>query len=108
MKLHVSGKYAIRYVHATPQSSTGLVRFDLRLFDQKVNKVTARFKVTNHISAWAWKESAETGRTVLCGSHPEGVVAGEQLQLFSAFVLYALDGNGTPASRVNLPTAKPA
>ena len=48
VKLHVSGKYAIRYVHATPQSSTGLVRFDLRLFDQKVNKVTARFKVTNH------------------------------------------------------------
>ena len=47
VKLHVSGKYAIRYVHATPQASTGQVRFDLRLFDQKVNKVTARFKVTN-------------------------------------------------------------
>ena len=44
VKLHVSGKYAIRYVHATPQSSTGLVRFDLRLFDQKVNKVTAQEK----------------------------------------------------------------
>lgn len=57
VKLHVSGKYAIRYVHATPQSSTGLVRFDLRLFDQKVNKVTARFKVTNHqTGAVVWEQ----------------------------------------------------
>ena len=55
VRLHVSGKYAICYVHATPQVSgwhgaypySGQVRFDLRLYDEKVNKVTARFKVTN-------------------------------------------------------------
>lgn len=47
VRLHVSGKYAIRYVHVTPQASTGVIRFNLRLFDQNVNKVTARFKVTN-------------------------------------------------------------
>ena len=73
-----------------------LLRYDYDAAKDQKREDEGRFKVTNHISAWAWKASPEAGRTVLCGSHPEGVVAGEQLQLFSAFVLYAMDGNGTP------------
>ena len=46
VRLHVSGKHSIRYVHATPNKD-GQVRFELRLWNGSTNKVTARFKVTN-------------------------------------------------------------
>ena len=46
VKMHVSGKHTIRYVHATP-SKDGKVRFDIRLWDERTNKMTARLKVTN-------------------------------------------------------------
>lgn len=61
-----------------------------------------RFAVTGKISAWAWKENDFTGRIVDCGSHPEGVVFGERLQLFSSFILYAMDGNGKPVVKGEL------
>ena len=41
VKMHVSGKHTIRYVHATP-SKDGKVRFDIRLWDERTNKMTAR------------------------------------------------------------------
>ena len=44
--LHVSGKHTIRYVHATP-AKDGRVRFDIRLWNERTNKMTARLKVTN-------------------------------------------------------------
>ncbi|MBR5056731.1 MAG: hypothetical protein IKX03_06000 [Bacteroidales bacterium] len=59
-------------------------------------------KMHNQISAWAWKENAATGRVVLCGSHPEGVTSGERLHLFSAFLKYAMDGNGAPKLKATL------
>ena len=46
VRLHVSGKHTLRYVHATP-GKDGQVRFDIRLWDSSTNKVTARLKVTN-------------------------------------------------------------
>ena len=57
---------------------------------------TLRLKKSIHdkVSAWAWKESGETGRVVAIGSHPERQVFGERLELMSALVRYALDGNG--------------
>ena len=46
VRLHVSGKNTLRYVHATPNKD-GQVRFDLCLWNGSTNKVTARIKVTN-------------------------------------------------------------
>lgn len=46
VKLHVSGKHTIRYVHATP-AKDGRVRFDIRLWNERTNKITARLKITN-------------------------------------------------------------
>ena len=58
---------------------------------------TLKLKKSIHqkVSAWAWKESAETGRVVVIGSHPERMVEGDRLELMSAMIRYALDGNGT-------------
>ena len=47
-------------------------------------------------AVWAWKENEATGRVICCGPHPEGKVTGKQLEMFSAMVLYAIEGNGQP------------
>ena len=52
VRLHVSGKQTLRYVHATP-STDGSVRFDIRLWNEKDNKLSGRLMVKNR----------QTGRT---------------------------------------------
>ena len=57
---------------------------------------------------WAHKESAETGRVVLCGSHPEGArIEADNLGLMAAMVRYALAGNGTPQLKAVLSPGEP-
>ena len=56
---------------------------------------------------WAWKKSAETGRVVLCGSHPEGAPDAENLALMTAMVRYALAGNGEPQVKAALQAGEP-
>jgi len=53
-------------------------------------------KITGEPSIWAYKADENSGRVVLCGSHPEGVTDGERLELMSAMLLYAIEGNGKP------------
>lgn len=48
------------------------------------------------VSMIAYKKDKTTGRAVLCGSHPEGVKSGKNLQLMETMVTYALDGIGDP------------
>jgi glutamine amidotransferase-like uncharacterized protein len=50
--------------------------------------------IHDKVSAWAWKESAQTGRVVVIGSHPERMVEGDRLELMAALLRYAMDGNG--------------
>lgn len=58
VRLHVSGKHTIRYVHATPNKD-GQVRFDLCLWNGNTNKITARIKVTNRqTKAVVWERQA--------------------------------------------------
>lgn len=42
----------------------------------------------------AYKKDANTGRLVLCGSHPEEIVDGERRDLCAAMIKYAIDGRG--------------
>ena len=44
---------------------------------------------------WAYKESFQSGRVVLAGSHPEIVLDGERRDLAAAMMLYAIDGIGS-------------
>ena len=59
-------------------------------------KNTEKVKIDGRVAVWAYKESEQSGRVILCGSHPEGVVQGERLEFMSAMVLYAMDGNPAP------------
>jgi len=52
VRLHVSGKQTLRYVHVTPAMS-GAVRFDIRLWNEKDNRLSGRLIVKNR----------QTGRT---------------------------------------------
>lgn len=56
---------------------------------------------------WAYKDNDLTGRVVACGSHPEEMVRGERLDLMSAMILYAMDGNGNIRLKAELENGKP-
>lgn len=45
-------------------------------------------------SIWAFKESTQSGRIVMGGSHPEKETEGERRDLTAAMMLYAMDGGG--------------
>ncbi|MBR3065998.1 MAG: hypothetical protein IKG90_10210 [Bacteroidales bacterium] len=84
---HNGGDYA--YMDAdVPAGTEILLRFD-------GDTLKLKKSIHNTVSAWAWKENAQTGRVVAIGSHPERQVFGERLELMSALIRYALDGNGT-------------
>ncbi|MBR2962368.1 MAG: hypothetical protein IKC42_05030 [Alistipes sp.] len=67
-----------------------------------VFKNNGKVKIDGKISSWAYKPSAESGRVVLCGSHPEAVGQGERLEYMSAMMLYAMDGNAKPTVKGDL------
>ena len=48
------------------------------------------------VNAWAYKASEQSGRLVVTGSHPERMITGERLEMYTAMLRYALDGNGAP------------
>ena len=49
VRLHVSGQQTLRYVHVTP-SLNGKARFDIRLWEDRVNKIKGRLTVRNRQS----------------------------------------------------------
>ena len=49
-----------------------------------------------HVSTWAYKEDANSGRLAVCGSHPEDIESGEQRDLQAALLQYAMAGKGSP------------
>ncbi len=55
-----------------------------------------------HVSAWAYKDTAESGRLCPCGSHPESITSGERREMMASFLLYAMDGNGDPTVKAAL------
>jgi glutamine amidotransferase-like uncharacterized protein len=57
---------------------------------------TDKVQIDGKLAVWAYKANEQSGRVVLCGSHPEGVSEGEQLEFMSAMMLYAMDGNPAP------------
>jgi len=49
-----------------------------------------------NVSAWAYKDDANSGRLCPCGSHPEAITGGEQRDYQAALIAYAMDGQGSP------------
>jgi glutamine amidotransferase-like uncharacterized protein len=54
---------------------------------------TKKVQIDDRIAVWAYKPTEQSGRVVMCGSHPESVSEGERLEFMSAMLLYAMDGN---------------
>lgn len=75
-------------------------KYDQAKEQERIEK--GRFAVTGKIAVWAYKPSEFSGRIVNCGSHPEGVINGERLQLFASFIQYAMAGNGCPVVKGEL------
>ncbi|MFA5713136.1 MAG: BPL-N domain-containing protein [Bacteroidales bacterium] len=88
---HNGGGYAYTET-GFPKGTEILTRYD---YNHKTGK-NKDILIHQQISSWAYKASKESGRVVVTGSHPEGVTSGERLDMMSALVQYALDGNGTP------------
>lgn len=92
---HNGGVYADTEVE-WPEETEVLARFDC-------SNLKPNHKATGQPVIWAYKTHTEMGRLVVCGSHPEIETGGERLQLMSAMMQYALDGNGVPRVKGTLP-----
>ena len=55
-----------------------------------------------NVSAWAYKEDANSGRLCPIGSHPESITSGERRDLMAALLQYAMDGQGDPTVKATL------
>ena len=57
---------------------------------------TEKVQIDGKISVWGYKANEQSGRVVMCGSHPESIGEGERAKFMSAMMLYAMDGNPAP------------
>jgi Uncharacterized conserved protein len=87
---HNGGCYA-DYSRTMPEETEVLLRYDYDTIP-----ANSKIKIHNEVSAWAYKKDNNSGRIVAIGSHPEGVVYGERLDLMSAMIRYAMEGNANP------------
>ena len=86
---HNGGGYALgEEVGALPEKTEVLARY--------VFKDNSKVQIDNKPAIWAYKGGENSGRAVLIGSHPEAIKRGERLELMSAALLYAMDGNAKP------------
>ncbi|MDD2595087.1 MAG: BPL-N domain-containing protein [Bacteroidales bacterium] len=83
-----------------PKGTEILLRYD-------ADTIKLKTSIHKKISAWACKVDDRQGRVISIGSHPEGVESGERLELMSAMVKYAMDGNGSPVVKGNLVNGEP-
>ena len=86
---HNGGGYALgEEAGALPEKTEVLARY--------VFKNNSNVQIDNKPAIWAYKGGENSGRAVLIGSHPEAIKRGERLELMSAALLYAMDGNAKP------------
>ncbi len=81
-----------------PEGTEPIMRY---IYDTVGTDVKAR-QMHDQVCTWAYKKNNKTGRLVVTGSHPEGVVVGERLDMMAAMMLYAMEGNGLPEVKAEL------
>ena len=79
---HNKGGYAREDIDFPPETEV-LLRYDLPVWNMH-----------EKVSCWAYKKFNNNGRIVIIGSHPESSISGECLDLMTAILLYAIDGQG--------------
>lgn len=86
---HNGGGYALGDLQGNlPEKTEVLARY---IFNNR-----GKIQIDNQPAIWAYKGGENSGRAVLIGSHPETARRGERLELMSAALLYAMDGNAKP------------
>lgn len=92
---HNGGGYALEEPSTPlPDGTEVLTRY---VFENK-----EKVQINNQISAWAYKPNSQSGRTILIGSHPEGVQKGERRDYMAAMILYAMEANPQPKLKAEL------
>jgi len=79
---HNDGGYAREEIDYPPETEV-LLRYDYPVWNMH-----------KKVSCWAYKKYDHNGRIVVIGSHPESATSGECLDLMTAILLYAIDGQG--------------
>ena len=88
---HNGGGFAVTNVD-WPEGTEVLARYDISgRTDLKPSR-----DIQMQPAIWAWKEDDQSGRVILCGSHPEFVKDGERRDLEQSLFQYAMEGNGQP------------
>lgn len=85
-----------------PEGTEPLMKY---IYDTVATDVKAR-QMHDQVSAWAYKKDENSGRIVVTGSHPEGVVVGERLEMMAAMMQYAMEGNSGPKVKGELEPGK--
>lgn len=93
---HNGGCYL--YTPDAPAGTETLMSFEADTITKEVLPIS----IHNTVNCWAYKASDKSGRLVVTGSHPERMISGERLQMFSALLRYAMDGNGAPQIKGDL------
>ncbi len=95
---HNNGSYpSLNPLDTVPAGTEVLLRFQYDTIP-----ATSKVVIHNEASCWAYKKSDLAGRVIMMSSHPEGVSTGERLNLTSALLKYAADGNGTVVAKGEL------
>ena len=94
---HLNGPYAaLDPQDAPPAGTLPLLRVDY----DTIPPVGP--SIDNKATCWAYKAEDASGTVILMSSHPEDITTGERLHLMSAFLQYAMDGNGSVAIKGEL------
>ena len=97
---HNGGGYALGDLQGNlPAKTEVLARY---LFND-----TEKVQIDGKPAIWAYKDSDNSGRVVLIGSHPERAKRGERRDLMAATLLYAMEGNGKPQIKGTLTPDQP-
>lgn len=80
---------------AMPAGTEILGRFGQPTEGVKLPKKLKIEKFLGQPCIWAYKRNAESGRLVVCGSHPELCNTSEVTELYTAQLRYAMDGFGS-------------
>lgn len=67
----------------------------IALFKDEAGRNSTKENYYDQPSVWAYKASAESGRLLVTGSHPEDAPSGDILNLTASMFRYAWDGAGT-------------
>ncbi len=94
---HNGGGFAVTDVE-WPEGTEILARYDIK---GRTDLKPLR-DIQMQPAIWAWKANEQSGRVILCGSHPEFVKDGERRDLEQTLFQYAMEGNGQPTLKAEL------